>query len=89
MNVAIGISDKILVLCGSALTDAVNQLKYVHFSLNCNLLLLIGPLLVIAIDIEFMHECQTNVLECAHTQHAHTHTTLCAELIHFSTDIAA
>lgn len=31
MNVAIGISDKILVLCGSALTDAVNQLKFMPF----------------------------------------------------------
>lgn len=32
MNVAIGISDRTMVLCGSALSDAINQFKYV---LNC------------------------------------------------------
>ncbi|KAJ7960738.1 Folate-biopterin transporter [Quillaja saponaria] len=31
MNVAIGISDKIMVLCGSALTDAINQFKFMPF----------------------------------------------------------
>jgi hypothetical protein len=33
LNIAFGISDKIMVVFGSALPDAVNQLKYVHFSL--------------------------------------------------------
>ncbi|KAM3696460.1 hypothetical protein ACJW31_06G040300 [Castanea mollissima] len=31
MNVAFGISDKIMVLCGSALADAVNQFKFMPF----------------------------------------------------------
>lgn len=31
MNVSFGISDKVMVLGGSALADAVNQLKYVPF----------------------------------------------------------
>lgn len=32
LNVTYGISDKIMVLCGSALADAINQLKYVLLS---------------------------------------------------------
>ncbi|XP_057981848.1 probable folate-biopterin transporter 4 [Malania oleifera] len=31
LNLAYGISDKIMVLCGTALTDAVNQLKFMPF----------------------------------------------------------
>ncbi|KAK2984845.1 hypothetical protein RJ640_004670 [Escallonia rubra] len=31
VNVAFGISDKIMVLCGSALTDAINQFKFMPF----------------------------------------------------------
>ncbi|OVA10556.1 Biopterin transport-related protein BT1 [Macleaya cordata] len=30
-NIAFGISDKLMVLCGSALTDAINQLKFMPF----------------------------------------------------------
>lgn len=30
-NAALGVSDKVMVLCGSALSDAVNQFKYVPF----------------------------------------------------------
>lgn len=33
MNLTIGISDKTMVLYGSALADAVNQFKYVHLGL--------------------------------------------------------
>lgn len=38
MNVALGISDRIMVLCGSALSDAVNQLKFMPFLILSGLL---------------------------------------------------
>lgn len=40
VNLTFGISDRIMVLCGSALSDAINQFKYVYVWLICNSILI-------------------------------------------------
>lgn len=54
-NAALGVSDKVMVLCGSALSDAVNQFKYVPFFLPVAILLLFKQNTASLIECSYIH----------------------------------